>query len=60
MAKIVLCDLRKDSPTYKEINEFFSGEFNPVLVHIPAGVHHGFKCISDKEAILRQRAHSAL
>jgi len=51
MMKIVLYDGRKDSKTFKEINEFFLGEHNPSLLHIPAGVLHGFKCISDNEAI---------
>lgn len=26
--------------------------FNPVLVQIPPGVYHGFKCISDTEAMV--------
>ncbi|HOC01936.1 MAG TPA: dTDP-4-dehydrorhamnose 3,5-epimerase family protein [Candidatus Ratteibacteria bacterium] len=52
MAKIVLCDLRESSPTKGEINEFVSGDFNPILVHIPVNVYHGFMCISEKEAIV--------
>jgi dTDP-4-dehydrorhamnose 3,5-epimerase len=52
MAKIVLCDLRKGSPTYKKINEFFAGEYNPVLIHIPRLVWHGFKCLSEEECIV--------
>lgn len=51
MMKVVLYDDRKNSKTYKEINEFFAGEHNPTLIHIPAGVLHGFKCISEAEAI---------
>lgn len=51
MMKVVLYDDRKNSKTYKEINEFFVGEHNPTLIHIPAGVLHGFKCISEAEAI---------
>ena len=51
MMKIVLYDSRKDSPTYKEVNEFFMGEHNPQLLKIPNYVFHGFKCISDSEAI---------
>ncbi len=51
MMKIVLYDARKDSKTYGEVNEFFVGENNPALIHIPAGVMHGFKCISDSEAV---------
>lgn len=52
MMKIVLYDSRKDSSTYGEINEFFVGEHNPVLVHIPPYVYHGFKCISAEEAVV--------
>lgn len=52
MAKIVLYDDRKDSPTKGTINEFFVGEQNPILIHIPRLVWHGFKCISESEAIL--------
>jgi len=52
MMKVVLYDGRADSPTKGEINEFFVGEHNPILVHIPAGVYHGWKCISQDEAIV--------
>lgn len=52
MARIVLCDLREGSKTRGEINEFYSGDFSPLLVHIPAGVYHGFACVGDKEALL--------
>jgi dTDP-4-dehydrorhamnose 3,5-epimerase len=52
MMKVVLYDGRKKSPTYKEIDEFFMGEHNPILLQIPAYVYHGFKCISESEAIV--------
>ncbi|MFO7768885.1 MAG: dTDP-4-dehydrorhamnose 3,5-epimerase family protein [bacterium] len=52
MIKLVLYDQRRDSETYQEVNEFFLGEHNPVLVRIPSGVYHGFKCISGSEAIV--------
>jgi dTDP-4-dehydrorhamnose 3,5-epimerase len=52
MMKIVLYDGRKDSATFGEVNEFFAGEHNPVLIHIPPYVYHGFKCISPEEAIV--------
>ncbi|UCD84415.1 MAG: dTDP-4-dehydrorhamnose 3,5-epimerase family protein [Deltaproteobacteria bacterium] len=51
MMKVVLYDNREDSPTFKEVNEFFMGEHNPLLVKIPSLVMHGFKCISEQEAI---------
>ena len=34
------------------MNEFFLGDFNPQLIRIPEGVYHGFKCISDQEALV--------
>jgi dTDP-4-dehydrorhamnose 3,5-epimerase len=52
MMKIVLYDSRKDSKTYGEVNEFFAGEHNPVLIHIPPYVYHGFKCVSEEEAMV--------
>ncbi|MBM4330460.1 MAG: dTDP-4-dehydrorhamnose 3,5-epimerase [Deltaproteobacteria bacterium] len=52
MMKVVLYDSREGSPTYKEINEFFMGEHNPILLQIPPLVFHGFKCISENEAIV--------
>jgi len=51
MMKVVLYDSRKESGTYKEVNEFFMGAHNPMLLQIPAYVFHGFKCITDYEAI---------
>jgi dTDP-4-dehydrorhamnose 3,5-epimerase len=52
MMKIVLYDGRQDSPTYREVNEFFAGVHNPILLHIPPYVFHGFKCISSEEALV--------
>src|SRR5512137_1487991 len=52
MMKIVLYDSRPESATRGEINEIFAGEHNPVMVHIPPYVYHGFKCISAEEAVV--------
>ncbi len=52
MIKLVLYDAREKSATHKEVNEFFLGEQNPILVQIPNVVYHGFKCISETEAIV--------
>ncbi len=52
MMKVVLYDPREDSPTKGTINEFFIGEHNPMLIQIPPGVYHGFKCISEHEAMV--------
>ncbi|MBL7075231.1 dTDP-4-dehydrorhamnose 3,5-epimerase family protein, partial [candidate division KSB1 bacterium] len=52
MVKVVLYDGREDSPTRGEVNEFFVGEHNPLLIHVPKGVYHGWKCIGEEEAIV--------
>ncbi len=52
MMKVVLYDGREKSPTFRETNEFFMGEYNPILLQIPPFVCHGFKCISEEEAIV--------
>ena len=45
MVKVVLYDQRKDSKTFGEVNEFFMGEQNPILLVIPPFVVHGMKGI---------------
>ena len=52
MMKIVLYDSREGSTTHGEVNEFIAGIHNPILVHIPPFVFHGFKCVSEEEAIV--------
>jgi len=50
MVKLVCYDARENSKTKGEINEFFVGEHNHVLIQIPPMVYHGWKCISESEA----------
>ena len=52
MMKIVLYDGRNGSKTMGEINEFFAGIHNPILIHIPPVIFHGFKCVSVEEAVV--------
>jgi dTDP-4-dehydrorhamnose 3,5-epimerase len=52
MIKLVVYDSRGSSPTKGELNEFFIGDLNPLLVQIPAGAHHGWKCISETTALV--------
>jgi dTDP-4-dehydrorhamnose 3,5-epimerase len=52
MLKLVLYDGRKKSPTKGEVNEFFIGEYNPMVVKVPAMIYHGWKCVSEEEAIV--------
>jgi dTDP-4-dehydrorhamnose 3,5-epimerase len=52
MIKLAMYDPREDSPTSKEVNEFYLGTHNPLLVQVPAGVYHGWMCVSPEEAIV--------
>ncbi len=52
MIKVVLYDDRKNSQTKGQINQFFIGEQSPKLVHIPKGIHHGWKCVSADTAYI--------
>jgi dTDP-4-dehydrorhamnose 3,5-epimerase len=52
MIKLVLYDPREGSKTKGEINEFFIGVYNPLLVQVPNEIYHGWKCISEEEAII--------
>ncbi|MEW6685559.1 MAG: dTDP-4-dehydrorhamnose 3,5-epimerase family protein [Candidatus Edwardsbacteria bacterium] len=52
MIKLVLYDGREDSSTKGELDEFFIGEHNPLLVQVPKEVYHGWKCISEEEAVV--------
>ena len=52
MMKIALYDDRDGSPTNGEVNVFFIGEHNMQMLKIPKLVWHGFKCVSDIEAMV--------
>src|SRR3989338_10317469 len=52
MIKLALYDDRPKSTTRKQVDEFFMGVFNPILVKVPPLVLHGFKGVSDGEAIV--------
>jgi len=52
MIKLVLHDGREDSPTRGETNEFFIGVHNPLLIQVPKEIYHGWKCMSEEEAIV--------
>jgi len=43
MIKLVLYDMRKDSPTKGKLQEIFFGDDNYCLVHIPPGIANGSK-----------------
>ena len=52
MLKVVLYDPREDSKTHGEVNEFFMGELNPILLVIPPLVLHGMKGIGTKPGMI--------
>jgi dTDP-4-dehydrorhamnose 3,5-epimerase len=49
---LALYDNRENSTTKGELVDFEISPDNPMVVQIPPGVYHGFKCISDNEAIV--------
>ncbi|HEY4705760.1 MAG TPA: dTDP-4-dehydrorhamnose 3,5-epimerase family protein [Thermoplasmata archaeon] len=51
-AKVVCYDNRPGSRTKGEVDEFFPGERNPLLIQIPPPVVHGFKAIGGEAAYL--------
>lgn len=52
MVKVALYDARQGSPTEGEINEYFLGERNNLLLRIPVGVYHGYKTIGVEPSLL--------
>lgn len=52
MIKLVIYDLRQNSPTYSNIMELFLGEENYNLVIIPPGVANGYKTIGYKSSLV--------
>jgi len=44
--RVGLCDVREESPTYKQTMDFFMGDLQPAcVIKIPPGVAHGCKVI---------------
>ncbi len=52
MVKLVLADTRDGSPSKGEVAEFVIGEHNPLLVQVPIGVYHGWKCLGNRESFV--------
>lgn len=51
-ARIVLADLRPDSPTRGRIQVIFSGERSPKVIAIPPLVAHGYQALSMRDVLL--------
>ncbi|MGQ9456213.1 MAG: dTDP-4-dehydrorhamnose 3,5-epimerase family protein [Armatimonadota bacterium] len=52
MIKAAVYDSREGSPTYGEVNEFFLGDNNPIMLKIPVGTMHGYKTIGVEPSLL--------
>jgi dTDP-4-dehydrorhamnose 3,5-epimerase len=52
MIKLALHDAREGSATRGQTDEYFLGEHNPLLVRVPSGIWHGWKCVSPEEAYI--------
>lgn len=50
--QVTLVDIREDSPTFGHVNPVFMGIEKPRLLKIPAGIMHGWKCLSVPEVIV--------
>ena len=50
MAQVVLFDMRRESPTYRETNVLYMGDKNPLLVSIPEHVAHGYRVLGHEPA----------
>lgn len=50
--KLVVCDLRENSPTKGKIMEIFMGKDNYVRVSVPPGVANGFKGIGSEDSLV--------
>ncbi len=52
MIKVALYDGREGSPTRGQVDQFYLGVHNPVLLQVPAGIYHGWMCVSGEEAVV--------
>jgi len=52
MVKLALYDGREGSPSQGELSQFYLGVHRPILVQIPAGIWHGWMCVSPEEAVV--------
>jgi dTDP-4-dehydrorhamnose 3,5-epimerase len=50
-ARFVLYDMRPDSRTRGQLQEFLLGRDRLQLITIPPGVYHGFKCVGEQEVM---------
>jgi dTDP-4-dehydrorhamnose 3,5-epimerase len=52
MAKVALYDMREGSATRGQVDEYYLGENNNIVLHIPVGVAHGYKTVGTEPSFL--------
>ncbi len=52
MTRVGLYDMREGSPTRGEVNEFYLGDTNSIVLKIPPGVAHGYKTVGVEPSLL--------
>lgn len=50
--KMALYDPRQGSETQGVVNELFLGDSNRLLVKVPEGIYHGWKCLGQQTALV--------
>lgn len=50
--KLALYDDREGSATRGVVNEVFLGDSNRLIVKVPSGVYHGWKCVGERAALI--------
>jgi dTDP-4-dehydrorhamnose 3,5-epimerase len=59
VARVGLCDLRKDSPSYQCTMDFLMGDFqSPQIVKVPPGIAHGVKTIQGPVNLMYMMSHT--
>jgi dTDP-4-dehydrorhamnose 3,5-epimerase len=48
----VIVDIRKNSPTFGEVNYYELNDENLHQLYVPAGFAHGFRCLSDAATVI--------
>ena len=57
--RVGLCDMREDSPTYKQTMDFLMGDLQPAqVVKVPPGVAHGCKTVQGPAHLLYVTSHT--
>ncbi len=51
-ARVVVADIREESPTKGTTESFFMGEDNPAVLLIPAGVAHGYQVLGNEPVVI--------